>query len=81
MNGLFRISPHPEFVGRLLKLSIFDRWGSPIYITEDHDAIIQGWNGKVNNNQDASSGIYSYRLDVVSDDGDQNRYVGDLTIF
>ncbi|MCY7421749.1 MAG: gliding motility-associated C-terminal domain-containing protein [Chitinophagaceae bacterium] len=55
-NDLFRI---PQGTSLLLHgFSVFDRWGSIVFTTND---ISQGWNGKYLD-QDLSSGIYVYTI-------------------
>ncbi len=81
MNGLFSISPHPEFAGVIRSLTIYDRWGSPIFKTEDQDMIIEGWNGTSNSGEALNAGVYGYRVDVSYQNGEEMSYVGDVTIF
>lgn len=81
INGLFSISPHPEFAGVLNELTIYDRWGSPIFRTEDEAIIVRGWNGKANDGEPVRAGVYGYRLDVSYQSGAEMRYVGELTVF
>ncbi len=38
-------------------LTIFDRWGEPIFETKN---MLEGWNGVVNGNKPASTGIYAW---------------------
>lgn len=56
-----------------LKLTIFDSWGNPIYVSQTFDVSSQslqdGWNGRVNG-KDAPQGNYAYRLDVQSASGE-----------
>ncbi|QHW00619.1 T9SS type B sorting domain-containing protein [Spirosoma endbachense] len=43
------------------RLTIFSRWGEPIYTTTDRN---QGWDGMVNG-QPANAGQYMYRVEVI----------------
>lgn len=48
-----------------MKLVIFDRWGNPIFASEDMN---RGWDGNVNG-RPAPVGSYSYRVDIRNDAG------------
>ncbi len=81
VNGLFSITPHPEFAGAIEALTIYDRWGSPIFKTEDQQTIIKGWDGKSNSGEVLNSGVYGYRVDVSYQNGEDMSYVGEVTVF
>jgi gliding motility-associated-like protein len=45
----------------LYRLTIFNRWGQLIYISDDN---LSGWNGKINGKQ-VATGVYIYRMEYV----------------
>lgn len=80
-NGLFKLAPHPDFVGTFLSLSIFDRWGGLVYQTNDHDTILAGWNGQTKAQTNLETGVYSYILKVSYPNGEIKQLTGDVTLF
>lgn len=61
---------HDIFLPKMLnvtqmKMVIFDRWGNPIFSSEDMN---RGWDGLVNGSP-APVGSYSYRVDIRNDAG------------
>ncbi len=55
---------------------IFDRWGGPIFETED---IHEGWDGTVNGNQ-APSGVYGYTLSYGFNKEESRKLSGTITL-
>ena len=79
-NGQFFITPHPDFKGTIASLSIYDRWGNLLYQSKDHATIIKGWNGKIQDQTEAPSGVYGYILEFYYPDGRVVQKVGDITL-
>lgn len=51
-------TPFPYDLVRKIEITIFNRWGVPVFKTEDPDI---NWNGKdMNSNNDCSDGVYFY---------------------
>jgi gliding motility-associated-like protein len=59
-----------------IKFSIFDRWGSLVFETEN---IGTAWDGTING-KDAASGAYAYLLEVTFNDGVSDVYKGSITL-
>lgn len=61
-------------------MSIYDRWGSIIYQTNDF--VNGGWDGlSHNNNKPAPDGVYVYRVDIKTFSGfDNHKYTGTVTL-
>jgi gliding motility-associated-like protein len=52
----------PRFIDRqpvAFKLHIFDRWGRPVFFTEDRS---EGWNGKTATGKIVEQGAYYWRI-------------------
>lgn len=80
-NHLFQITPHPEFIGEFTSLMVVDRWGSLVFQSNDHEVISAGWDGRMENGQELSSGAYAYVLEVAYPDGHSQMINGELTLF
>ncbi len=61
-------------------MTIYDRWGSIIYQTNDF--VNGGWDGDSHtNNKPAPDGVYVYRVDIKTFSGfDNHKYVGHVTL-
>ncbi len=70
-----------EEVDRILKLQVFDRWGSIVFSTENIAANTPslGWDGKFNG-QYVEQGVYVYLIEVLYVDSSVELYHGDVTI-
>ena len=60
------------------ELYVFDRWGEPIFHTNDPE---QGWNGRVQNKDEVCmNGTYVYMFKVVEMNSIIHKYVGTVTL-
>ncbi len=59
-----------------LNFSIFDRWGSKVFQTNDPNT---GWDGTYNGNN-AQTGVYAYTLQVTFNDGKEQFFKGNVTL-
>ena len=59
------------------KMSIYNRWGEKIYITDKIDG--RGWDGKYNN-KTQELGVYIYIIDVVFKNGLRKNFTGNVTL-
>lgn len=70
-------------VTRLVRCTIYDRWGREVYRTSDvaFSAIAsQGWDGSSNRGKPAQTGVYTYILTVEFTDGIERDYSGTITL-
>jgi len=75
-NRIFRpvfsyFSPHDY------SLSIFNRWGQPVFRTTDP---MQGWDGIVSGGGNAPAGVYSYVIEFKNPDSSMRRISGVFTL-
>jgi gliding motility-associated-like protein len=69
------------------KLEIFTRWGQRIFNTEEFSAIYcndgcpAAWDGKTNNGDYASAGVYLYNINVFDLNGKERVLSGNITLF
>ena len=80
-NGSFKITPHPDFTGLYSKLNIIDKWGNQVFYSNDHKIIEAGWDGSVDGQGQAMSGVYVYILEVDYPDRATQRFMGEITLF
>ncbi len=73
-NDLFRIT-NPRF-GKLVDMSIYNRWGVLVYQTND---INKGWDGTLNG-QPQDIGVYNYLIITSHTDGANKIYKGTITL-
>ncbi|MEL7375826.1 MAG: gliding motility-associated C-terminal domain-containing protein [Bacteroidota bacterium] len=68
-------------VNRLLSVQIFDRWGSPVFQTNDQQAgdLSAGWDGRFRG-REAPVGVYAYAVEVLLFDGTTQQETGSLTL-
>ena len=59
------------------ELKIFNRWGRQIFETND---VHQGWNGTMDNGQQASEDSYVYLLSYIGNDGVRVEKTGTFTL-
>jgi gliding motility-associated-like protein len=57
--------------------SIYDKWGSEVYTNEEGEEL--KWDGMYRGQQ-VSSGVYTYIMDIVKDDGSLEKVYGTITI-
>ena len=60
-----------------LTCDIFNRWGQKVYGLTGPN---QWWDGKLNNEHDATEGTYYYMLTAEGNDGKKYTYQGSLTL-
>lgn len=65
----------------VLKLRIYDRWGSLIYESENFDTNkpIQGWDGTFQGEK-VLPGVYVYMAEVLFYNGEEKVFTGDITV-
>ena len=70
-----------EEVERVLKFSVFDRWGNNVHISENIaiNTPSSGWDGQLNG-KDVEQGVYVYLIEVLFVDGATQFFHGDLTV-
>jgi gliding motility-associated-like protein len=81
VNDLFRLFPGPG-VERIMRFSVFDRWGGQVYQAEDlspTDALA-AWDGRSPNGQLPSIGVYVYLVEVRLSNGEVVRQAGDVML-
>ncbi len=59
-----------------MRMSIFDRWGKEVFISNDPS---KGWNGKYKN-EDCETGVYTYKIDYKVLSGNKFSEVGNITL-
>ncbi len=59
-----------------IELSIFDRWGSKIYYTNDVD---KGWDGSSDKKM-VNAGVYMYMVEIIFYDGQKEQRKGNITL-
>ncbi len=79
-NDFFNVLGGGE-VSKVLKLSVFDRWGGLVYEnTElDHRAISSGWDGMYKG-KIVENGVYVWVADIQFIDGYQEVFAGDVMV-
>ncbi len=81
-NGIFFVVSPENFVGRILQMSIYDRWGNKVFNAENIElnAPSAGWDGRFAGG-DVLPGVYVYVVEII-DLGSTKRSVfsGDLTV-
>ncbi len=58
------------------KMSIYDRWGERVFITDD---LYKGWDGKIKNGH-ATEDVYTYRASAVDYFGKRWDYTGNINL-
>ncbi len=74
INDQFQIDGLEDVVS--FELSIFNRWGIPVYESQTFD---EGWDGAVNG-EPATDGVYFYRLTFSTEEGISQQKSGSLTL-
>ncbi|MBK8623428.1 MAG: gliding motility-associated C-terminal domain-containing protein [Saprospiraceae bacterium] len=81
-NGIFFVVSPENFVGRILQMSVYDRWGNKVFNAEniELDDPSAGWDGRFDGG-DVIPGVYVYVVEII-DLGSTKRSVfsGDLTV-
>lgn len=81
VNDVFRIFPGPG-VDRILRFSVFDRWGGRAYHAEDlspTDALA-AWDGRSPNGQLLSIGVHVYLIEVRLSNGEVISQAGEVLL-
>jgi gliding motility-associated-like protein len=77
-----------KFIQRL-KMTIYDRWGNPIYSEEmngyptennQNETTVIGWDGIMNNGNKASEGSYAYKIEITDTIGQMTVKEGALLL-
>jgi gliding motility-associated-like protein len=72
------IKPVLSFIPQKYVFQVFDRWGSRIFETTDHET---GWDGSVNGGGKASEGVYIYYILLTTTKGIEVEQRGEITLF
>jgi len=72
------IKPVLTFIPQKYIFQVFDRWGSRIFETTDHET---GWDGSVNGGEKASEGVYIYYILLTTTKGIEVEQRGEITLF
>ena len=78
-NDCFQVFKSNDFVLNDYKLSIYDRWGSKIFISTD---INQCWNGEYKNEL-VEEGVYVWVLEIIIDECNEDKIIirsGDISL-
>ncbi len=59
------------------QMSIFDRWGEELFITND---LANGWDGKNSKREEVPQGIYIYSISFLDQDGILQQYHGKVSL-
>jgi gliding motility-associated-like protein len=59
------------------QMAIYNRWGEQIFVSNNID---KGWDGLEKNNEQASLGVYVYKVDIISHTGASLTYTGHVTV-
>lgn len=78
-NDIFKIYPHPDFIGEFRILKIFDRWGGQLYEAKNFSPEDEGWDGTLNGQQ-LNAGVYTYFLEYLSMGNTPKIIQGDITL-
>lgn len=62
---------------RSLHAIVLNRWGDIVFET---DSLLIDWNGRINNGQELSEGIYFWRIDYIDEFGDSFQRDGNVTL-
>jgi gliding motility-associated-like protein len=73
-----KIKPLLTFLPEKYLFSVYDRWGSKIFETENPD---EYWNGDINDKKNAPPGVYTYYLKITSSDNIVIEKKGTITLF
>jgi gliding motility-associated-like protein len=65
--------------GKILSLSLYDRWGNEVFNCTDNILIQCGWNGMFEGKK-CLPGVYVYYVYWIDQDGNTKNAVGDLTL-
>jgi gliding motility-associated-like protein len=70
-----------EQVVKILRMSVFDRWGEEIFTARDFfpNELATGWDGRFRG-KEMSPGVYVYLFEVLFTDGTTGQYSGDVTL-
>ncbi len=77
-NDNFFLTVTNGAIGIPLRMEIYDRWGNRVFVTTGEDITQTGWDGTWNNNE-VTSGVYVYRVQIQELDKTISLY-GDVTV-
>ena len=77
INDEFKLYLHPDFRGRVVNVSIFDRWGALMY--QNTGDLAPAWDGTFKGKR-MLPGCYIYFVTVEYEDGTQNILTGEVNI-
>lgn len=71
-----------EFLGygigvKDFELSIYDRWGIELFVTENYR---EGWDGRYKSGKYVPLGVYVYRMIVIGESGEEVEKIGKVTL-
>lgn len=81
-NGTFFVQIPDGSTDRVLKMSIFDRWGNNVYNSEDEEFLsnLGGWTGRYGQNgSPVDNGVYVYKITMLIN-GAEELLIGDVTV-
>lgn len=78
-NDLFKIYPHSAFLGQILSLKIFDRWGGLMFEANNFDINKVGWDGTYKG-ENLPPGVYVYVVEAEMENGTRKILKGDVTL-
>ncbi len=61
----------------LVSFKIYDRWGAPIFTSEN---VSQGWNGKNKNGNEVPDGVYTYIIELRKPNQNKFKKTGTITL-
>lgn len=79
LNDQFRLLPHPDFAGELESFSVFNRWGTKVYETQNFAFQNSGWDGTFNGEK-MEMGVYIFNLEYISKTGEAKLLSGNVTL-
>ena len=80
-DNRFTIFTGEEDIDQITSLHIYDRWGNLVFLNENfpHSEPTEGWDG-LYGTEPAMSGVYVYAVVVRYHDGEEELFVGDVTL-
>jgi gliding motility-associated-like protein len=80
-NDLFSIGTVDDYAVDVLYYLIYDRWGELVFESKAFDirSADNWWDGRFNG-EDAETGVYTYLIEVRHENGDFERFAGDVTL-
>ncbi|MEM9887607.1 MAG: gliding motility-associated C-terminal domain-containing protein [Bacteroidota bacterium] len=79
INDTFYLQTHPDFRGRLLAISIYDRWGNQVLRAQNLDIQSFQWDATFKASP-LVSGIYAYVIQIEYEDGSTEQLIGEVNL-